>query len=318
MTSSRREKRHQNGLDYSELFRTYLKENSKSPSIALYQATYNHLVRFKGDKIMVNDITPDFLMKFEGHLRETVSVKGKAMGSRGINLYLSKVRAVYNWIMDEYIYKGYTFMYPFRKYKIPKAKYPKTVSLTKEQLRAIIETPLKGVEANRVRDAFVISLLTLGTNAKDLYKLKSIGKRMDYNRSKTEGQRDDSAFISIKVEPELKPYLEKYKGVDRVFSFASTHVSSNRFNMSIQRGLKSLKRQINGIYGSDFITDLEFYDARRTVASIMRNKLGISTDDVGKCLNHKDTKNKTTDLYIEQDFSILDKCNRLFLNWLYE
>src|SRR5690606_12611881 len=114
----------------------------------------------------------------------------------------------YNWMMDEYIYKGYQFIYPFRAYKVPPAMYEVRDFcniLTKEQLRAIIEVPLTGVQETRARDLFVISLLTLGTNAKDLYQLEKVGKRVEYKRSKTRGRRKDGAFISIDVQPELKP-----------------------------------------------------------------------------------------------------------------
>lgn len=36
-----------------------------------------------------------------------------------------------------------------------------------------------------------------------------------------------------------------------------------------------------------------------------------------KARNHTDMAHKTTDDYIEIDFSILDRCNRKFLDWLY-
>ena len=49
----------------------------------------------------------------------------------------------------------------------------------------------------------------------------------------------------------------------------------------------------------------------------MRNKLGISTEDVGNVLNHE-SKFKTTDIYIEVDFTRNDECNKMFIDWLYE
>lgn len=306
-------KEHKDGLNYSRLFRKYLVENKNSPSIGIANTTYNHITRFSGHSIMVNDITPDFLSRFERFLSGM-----DTMGSRGVNLYLSTVRKIYRWIMDEYEYKGYTFRYPFRKYKIPKAKYKPTIALTKEQLLAIMTSPIRGAEANRARDAFVISLLTLGMNAKDMYELEKIGNRIDYNRSKTRKKRDDDAFISIRIEPELKPYLKKYSGKKKALSFADTHKNMARFRRSISDGMKSVEKQINRISGYEFITGLEFYDARRTVASVMRNKLKISKDDVAKCLNHVDTANRITDIYIERDFSVLDRCNRKFIDWLYD
>ena len=302
---------HKNGLNYSKLFRDYMEQNKESPSKSIHRATYNHLVKYAGDEILVNDITPNWLLLFQHYLM-------KRMGSPGVSMYLSQVRTVYNWIIDEYEYKGYKFIYPFRKYDIPTPIYKPNKALSREQLRAILFTKLKTAEANRMRDAFAISLMTLGTNAKDLYLIEKIGDRMEYNRSKTKDRRTDNAFISVKIEPEVRPFIKRNKGVKRAFSFSDVHVSPRRFALSSKRGLDNARAQINRIYGDDFIPEFTFYDARRTMASVMRNKLGISKDDVAKCLNHVDTVNKTTDVYIEQDFSILDRCNRKFIDWLYE
>ena len=68
------------------------------------------------------------------------------MGSPGVAMYLSQVRTVYNWIIDEYEYKGYKFIYPFRKYNIPTPTYKPNKALSKEQLRAILFTKLKTKE----------------------------------------------------------------------------------------------------------------------------------------------------------------------------
>jgi len=189
-------------LCFMEFFSDFLKDSKQSPSLAIYNATYKHLIQFSGENIPVTSITPKFLIDFEKYLSDK-------MGSRGVNMYLSTVRKIYNLIMDEYEYKGYEFRYPFRKYKIPKAKYSKTTSLTKEQLIAIIDVDIKGIVPNRARDLFVISLLTLGTNAKDLYLLDKISDRIEYNRSKTKNKREDEAFISVKIEPKSEETKQK-------------------------------------------------------------------------------------------------------------
>lgn len=297
-------------LNYSKLFRQYLEENKNSPSKSIYSAAYNHLTDFFGNDVMVNDITPVFLQRFENYL------SGR-MGSRGVELYLSRIRAVYNWIMDEYEYKGYSFRYPFRKYKIPRSVRNDVEALSKEQLLAIINTPLRGVRANRSRDLFVISLLSLGTNAKDLFLLESFDDRMVYKRSKTRKIRKDEAKISIKIEPELRPYLEKYKGHNRALIFSEWYSSPKQLNRMNIAGLSSVSSQIRSIYGKDFIGHLEFYDARRSFASALRNKLGFSVDDVALCLNHVDSGKRITNLYIERDWSVIDKANRAFIDWLF-
>jgi site-specific recombinase XerD len=304
-------------LDFMKLFKQFIDENTNSPSIRIYEAAYNHLQAFAGTSLLVDDITPNKLKEFEKHLASTITQRGTPMGSRGVNLYLSQIRTVYNWIMDEHEYKGYSFRYPFRKYEIPKATYPKTKALTKEQLRAIIETPLTGIRANRARDLFVISLLSLGTNAKDLYLLDSIGKRIEYKRSKTKGKREDEAFISIAVQPELKPYINKYWTKICTRPFAQMYASPEQLNKAILYGMKQVIKQVNQIYGEGFLWDVDYYDARRSMASIMSNDLELSNDDVSRCLNHVDSRNVMLRPYVERKFDIVDKCNRKFIDWLF-
>ncbi|WP_306540587.1 site-specific integrase [Dysgonomonas sp.] len=300
-----------NSVDFIIFFQKFIRklELEKSPSIQIYKATYNHLIKFnKSDILDVNKVTPKYLTEFEQYLSK------ENIGSRGQNLYLSRIRSVFNIIIDEYEHLGYTFSYPFRKYKLPKVKTPQTIALTKEQLNSIISVDLKGkVRAERSRDIFLISLFSLGTNATDLYDLEASNKgRLEYNRNKTKSKRYDNAFISINIEPELKPLLEKYKGIDPfLFSFRDMFANKPRFNRAIREGL----RQVAEIIGMPYF---DFYDARRTMASIMRNKLRISKDDVSMCLNHVDMAHKTTDFYIETDFSILDECNRKFLDYLFD
>ena len=71
------------------------------------------------------------------------------------------------------------------------------------------ETKLKGVQI--ARDAFIISFLLCGINSADLYYIVENNGRVDYERRKTKDRRADNAFISIKIEPELLPYIDKYK-----------------------------------------------------------------------------------------------------------
>ena len=303
------DKEAQTSLNYVKLFNEYLDINKDSASYSIYRTTLNHLNRFHKDTLMVDDITPNFLTGFESYLKSR-------MGSRGVQLYLSRVRAVYNWIMDEYSYKGFAFNSPFRKYKMPKSVAPKTVALTREQLRAIIDIEPIGLRANRAKDLFVISLFMLGVNAVDLYKANKVGiERFEYNRSKTKDRRDDEAFISVKIEDEVKPYLEKYLNSDRELIFKDMYSNPPKLNEAIWQGLKSLREQINKKHGNGFIEKLEYYDARRAVASTLRNRLNVGIEDVSMVLNHV-SNHKITDIYVETDFSRNDKCNRLFIDYI--
>jgi hypothetical protein len=94
-----------------------------------------------------------------------------------------------------------------------KKKLPRKRSLKPTVIKQIIGfTEEKPTRATLGRDVFLISFYPLGTNLIDLFEARRLEKgRIIYNRSKTEERRADSAFISIMVEHELKPFLEKYR-----------------------------------------------------------------------------------------------------------
>lgn len=323
--------KHKQGNDEGVDFMLYLKnyvtklEDSKSPSREIYSATYNHFRTFlKKDILLSTHFTSRLLQSFEDYLIE------KGVGSHGLQSYMSKLRAVFNRMDSDFEEIGYVFRNPFKKYKVPTAVNKPTIALTREQLVEIRDIELEeGSQAEYIRSAFMISLLTLGTNATDLYDMEHPRKgRIEYCRNKTKNKRiSDQAFISIKIEPELIPFILKVENKgDLLFSFTETYSTRKNFNTCISRGVKEIADTINAKYleidkekysKEKFIQYFDFYDARRTVASVMRNALGISKDDVALCLNHKDKDHVATDYYIEKDFSILDRCNRKFIDWLY-
>lgn len=292
-------------LCFTDFYINFISKISGSPSHRIYKTTYNHLTKYK-NRIFVSEITPKFLSGFENYL------SGTEMGDRGVSLYMSRIRAVYNAMVDEYQDFGYKFNYPFRKYKVPTSKSKKTIAISKENLTKIIQSDLQG-RAEFSRDMFAISLFSCGTNATDLYDLKeSENGRIEYNRNKTKGRRSDEAFISIRIEPELLPYIEKYKGNNGyMFNFRDLYKNRVQLVKAIGEGIKQICEKLE-------IPKFVYYDARRTMASVMRNKLKISKDDIAMCLNHVDMEHKITDIYIETDFSIIDDCNRKFIDWIFE
>lgn len=318
---------YKNGIDFLLYFRKHVDKlvSENAPSKQIYSAAYNHFKKFTDrDSLSTNGITSKLLKEFDEYL-----VKQK-VGSHGIHSYMSKIRAVFNMCIDDFEELGYTFSYPFRKYKLPKVVDEPTIALTKEQLQAIRDIELKeDSRANYVRNTFMVSLLSLGTNASDLYDMETIrNNRLEYCRNKTRNRRTDQAFISILIESELLPYIQKLQGQDKyIFNYREKHINKPALNNSIRDGVKEIADAINIYYKEkepkkyakqNYIQYFDFYDARRTLASVMRNTLGISKDDVGLCLNHEDSKeHKATNYYIEKDFSILDRCNRKFIDWLY-
>lgn len=298
------------GLDFIELMEEYIELNKNRSVYTIAYTTLKHLKNFAGDSVMVDDVTPRFLSDFEKYL------SGKVSFSTTV-IYMSRVRVIFNWIIDEYEYQGFTFVYPFRKYKIKKQPQKKPIALTKEQIHAIIDIKLEGIVPNIARDVFMMSMLLLGINAVDLFNLKKIGDRIEYERTKTKTVRDDRAYISVKVEEEVKPYLNRHLGAVRALHFSELYNNHKTLNSTICIGLRKAVASINEKHGEGFIPDISYYQARRTVASVMRNKLNIPMSEVAQCLNHV-SQYRITDIYIEENWDVLDRSNRMFIDWLYK
>ena len=231
---------------------------------------------------------------------------------------MSKIQALFNRAKLEYNDEDAGLIRisnnPFAKYKIPKQPITRKRSLTDEQIRAIKEyrIPENMLGVIIARDVFLMSFFMVGMNTVDMFYLNPpVDNRFEYERRKTRTRRDDRAFISIKVEPELEPYLERYKDSvgDRAFNFFIRYASHKQFVHKVNLNLKKIGNALG-------IPDLTLYAARHSWATIARNDCGISMDDVATSLNHKSGYN-VTDTYVKKDWSRIDKANRKVIDFVF-
>lgn len=289
-----------------------------------YQAAINNLKRFiKSDKLNINEFTARFLRKYEEHLRALGTI-----GSRGLELNMASLRSLFNQARLEYNDEDTGLIkiahYPFNSYKIPKAEASRKKSLNIETIAAIRDyeyvqpnkhtRDMENPRAVLARDVYMLSFMLVGINSIDLYHLEKISKdgRITYNRSKTKDRRQDNAEISIEVPPEAIPLIEKYKDPTkkRLFNFYQRYSTSQGFNLAVNKGLKVVGEAIG-------VTNLDYYSARHSWATIARNDCDISMDDIALALNHSTIgASRVTDIYVRKDWSRIDKANRKVLDLL--
>lgn len=256
---------------------------------------------------LFTDITSFVLEKYEVHLRQS----GFSIVS--IIDYIAVINTVFEIAKKRYNDEDTGIIKipnnPFSKYTYPKKPLTRKKALTKNEILSIMnfETKRSGIQA--ARDAFIISFLLCGINSADLYYVEIHDGRIEYERRKTKGRRTDNAFISIKVEPELLPYIERYKDDERLFSFHRRNSTHKRFNASINEHLKIIGKELG-------IEDLTYYAARHSWATIARNDCDISMDDIALCLNHKSEYN-ITDTYIKKNWTRIDNANRKVLDYIF-
>lgn len=279
---------------------------------------------FKRKSVAIIEINSGMLFAYEKWLRtdrtmtrinqlnKEVTTVEKGMRAGGIYSHMRDLRTLFNEARKHYNNEDLGIVkikhYPFIKYKIGAPPKTKKRNIPAEQFIEIMNCHVvQDSRAELARDLFTLSLYMCGMNAVDFYNLdyyNSKDLRLEYNRSKTSGVRDDDAFISINVVPEARPLLEKYMG-----TLKSRYSSANGLDTALSLGMKQL-RKITGI------PDITFYWARHTFATIARNKCLIDKDDIAEALNHVDGEHKITDIYIEKDWSIVDKVQSAVIEYI--
>lgn len=271
-----------------------------------YMAALKRLEGHFGGVVYADQLTTNALEGFEAYL------KSEGVGSRGINLYMTCLKRMFKDMCKRYndYDTGEVKIKndPWVRYEIPPAMCKKSPVLTAEQIRKLAaleltKRPMFG------RDMWMLSFCLAGMNTIDMYFGKAPeGDRLEYNRRKTKGARRDDAFFSMLIQPEARILLEKYKHPEKLIGWK--FASDDCFNTAVNKGLKVAGKMIG-------VPDLDFYMARHSFATIARNKCGVSKDDIGMALNHVDEEHKTTDIYLEKDWSIVDRVVRKVLDYVF-
>lgn len=296
-----------------------------------YQTVINSLQDFfKSDRILITEINYKSLLLYEQYLKtERVVTRLNQFGKlqkrtlkpvgNGINNYMRIIRSLFNDAMEEYNDEDNNEQlikhYPFKKFKITKPQLPPKKDINIEDVRRLRDfKPTTSAERSILgRDVYMLSFYLVGINLIDLFKAKNLKNgQLSYNRSKTESRRDDKALISIKVEPEAQVIISKYADPSkkRIFNFYNLYKTINNFTKAVNIGLKQISS------GLELPVHITSGSARASWASIAFNDCNVSNDEVDIALNHLDPRHKLANIYINKDFSMIDKANRKVLGTL--
>ena len=301
-----------------------LVNNERSKTATGFRTVRYALIDFLGGKhLPVEDITPNFLTSFERFLRSPrqikrinqfgneVTTQSKGATDAGVHNYMHDFRTLFNAARKYYNRPSLGIVpiqfSPFSEYQLPQTTETRKRSLTVEQLRAFIK--FEPPESGRIRvahDLFLLSFYMCGMNAVDLYNcdFKINDGRLKYERSKTKEKRKDRAFISLKVPEQAIPLIEKYK-----HSLRLQYCEIGTLNKALNKGLKTIGETIG-------VPDLSFYWGRHSFGNLARNKCRKSKDDVALALNHVDHGRRTTDIYLEKDWTIVDEVQEAVITFV--
>lgn len=314
-----------NFINFSESQIKALKDDGRTGSAKTLNTVVLSLIDFFGRRIISPaEIDEQFLAKWEKYLRtprtiartdqfgRSLSRTVKALGDSGVHNRMRDLRILFKAAMKHYNKPRIDYMPiphdPFENYKIVGTPQTQKRNLHVEHLLLLFNYQAEpGSRIELAKDMFFLSLYLCGMNAVDFYYLsrENIKKgRIEYNRTKTESRRKDGAFISIKLVPPAKKLVDKYLGIP-----ALRYATFENFDHAINEGLRIICSNLK-------IKRFTFYWARHTFGTIARNKAGMSLEDIGMALNHINEEHKVTDIYIEKDWSIIDKVQRGVMRYL--
>jgi hypothetical protein len=294
----------------------------------LYVTSLNSLAMFLGrDTLSVHEVTARLIRDWIAFIRERGAARGVAAGAAERN-YPRNVRALLNAAKAEFNDEDMGVIRipqsPFRGLKLPEEPVRGVRALDVSVIRALFSLPRESLTPGGAfaLDVFKLSFLLVGINAVDLYGCTDCrGGRITYERAKVRGHRSDRGLISIRVEPEAAGLVERYRDPDgeRVFGFYRRFSRADALTAKVN-GLRASGgragtglKEVGALVGAP---DLIYYSARHSWATIARNRCGVSRDDIALSLNHKEGRLSITDVYLERDWSLIDKANRRVIDYV--
>ena len=209
----------------------------------------------------------------------------------------------------------------FKLIDLPPTNNGDNTAFTREQMQAIINTPYTGTWMyDFAKDMFILSFVCFGINPTDLFFIKKEQCKngiLTYRRKKIANRNGKDAEMKIKISEIAKIIFDKYSGdseflidfrghVRNINVCRYIHATFQKAGIEKEGGL--LERQ--GYYKREYV----FYTGRHTMATLARNDCGVDYMTVHQMLNHATPRTfKTTDVYIQKNFSPLWEANEKLL-----
>lgn len=268
---------------FATWYKTFAARHENARTRDIYFATWAQIKRYdkKAERLAFEDVTKGWLEGFFTFMAE----RSPSINAR--NIHLRNIRAVFNDAIDNEI----TNKYPFRRLKIRPVATAKR-NLKPQALRTLFNAQVEEWQKKYV-DVFKLSFLLIGINIGDLLDLPAGADksgRLIFNRKKTQ------RLYSIKVEPEAKDIIDKYRGTLHLLNVSDGCSTYRHFASRLNSNLRAISPSVTT------------YWARHSWATIAAS-LDIPDATISLALGHAAT-NVTTSIYIERDLRKVDEANR--------
>lgn len=268
-----------------------------------YVVVLKSYMRYMGTSdILFSDITSRSLRDWIDSIRHTKRAK---------NLYPTLLKKMFNAGLEEYNDYDRNVIRisnrPFEFLHVPRVDTPEKRSVSPDVLRAFFSYQAKSERSRYAQDVLMLSFCLAGMNVADLYELTPDNYRegkICYHRQKTMGRREDSAYIEVTLPDIARETFERLK--------IGRH-EGKLLNLSTQHAVRAKCTNLVSVAAKRMcsaagLPALTSYSFRHSWATIARNDVGASMDDVALALNHA-SAHHVTDKYIRKDFRRVDELN---------
>ena len=268
-----------------------------------YRYALNSFLSFAGKPdIAFSEVTSKLLRQWVDSLAHTKRAK---------SMYPTLLKAIFNAGIEEYndYDRGIVRVAnrPFEFLKIPSGDTPDKRSVSVEQLRRFFSYSPKSGQARYAQDVALVSFCLAGMNVADLYELTPDNLQMDkvcYHRAKTKGKRTDNAYMEVVIPSQaVEAFVRLTEGAREgyLLNLSTRYYDRHSCTSYISRGISKLCKEAG-------LPPMTSYALRHSWATIARNEVGASEEDVAFALNHV-SAHRVTDRYIRKDYSRIDKLN---------
>lgn len=283
-------------IDGFKLKMEILEQEERIGTLNYYRTTAKNIEQFAGPVIPFENVTVDWLKKYEKWLVDT----GKNLTT--IGMYMRGIRSVLNTAKREGMIRNNQYPFGIGKYEIRT-----TVSIKRAlpitQIVAIANYQEGTLSVDRYRDLWIFIYLCNGINVSDLVNLKFeniIDDEICFIRQKTKRTSRKIQEIRAILTPEMKQIIQRWgnepKPENPIFPLIRHYDDPVIHHREVGYFLRSFNRKLKEIGQALGIDNLTTYTARHCYATTLKRN-GVNIAFISEQLGH--TSITTTKAYLD-------------------
>lgn len=288
-------------------FETKKSERREPGTILLYGQAVKEIAKYFGDDCKVANITRK---TSKAWLEWMIDSEGLSEGTAKQNYY--RIKKLYNDLMehmndpdDDYFV---LMQNPMDAGKPKSERRKKRPLITLEEVRMIRDCQTLNFYIGRT--FFMLYLYMCGANYADVYdnveKWIENGKRAEYERRKTRNKREDFAFISINITPEVKVLLDDF------IRYKALYPGKRKLNDRIAAEIKQLNKWLQ------IKTHIVPYTARYMFSNIASDQCDMRDDYIARAMNHRKADVSETLGYLHNHWRKIDEVQQAVIDKINE